>query len=1497
MADQPTLTVDSVAYDAEGQFWTVTIDGVTEEFDSPVRVTDGEDTYVLVGGGAYGTLTAALADAVDGDVIMVAPGTYTETLTVNKDVTITSLEGEKFDTVIEGGIHVTANGVTIEGLTVQGGSSFFGAGPAGILVQANGVTLQNNALYGAADSIETAGRGVLVAVATGEDLVLSGNTMIGWASGAYLNPGATGEITGNTFTENNVGLSMDDPSGLSVSGNTFDRNYIEQIGAAVPSTALDLSEIAADNTFANTPAGKQQVFIYGDGDNEAITGTAAADAIDGGDGIDTVTYAAGAKIAFVSGTWTVSLNGVIDTLTGVERVTIGGQTYLLVDEDGEAFDSIQGAIDLAGDGDTILIASGYYEETLTVTKAVTITSLEGNVDSTTIKGGIHVLEDGVTIDGLTIENGAAFPGETAAGVFVQAANVTITNSTLTGPNNAAGSRGIVTDASATGLDVSNNTVSGWASGAYLNPGAAGSVNGNIFTENNVGLSMDDPNGISVAGNTFDDNFKEQIGAAVPDNALDLSEIVADNTFENTPEGQQQVFIYGDGGDETITNTAAADKIMGGRGTDTVIYDEDAKIEFVDGAWTVTSNGVTDILTGVERVIISGKAYVLVDENDAEGFTTIQEAVTAAENGDTILVAAGNYSGSVLVDKNVTIKGAQAGIAGSAEGRGEDEAILDGGFHVMADGVTIDGFSIQNGSAFHGSGTAGIVVQANGVTLQNNVLKDTDTNLQDGTRGVLVAIGTGEDLILKDNQMEGWSTGAYLNPGAAGTVEGNTFKGNYVGLSMDAPKGITVTGNTFDGNALEQIGALVPGDSLDLSEIVAGNTFKGTPEGLQQVFIYGDGDDETIVGTAAADKIMGEGGFDTATYAAGAKIAFVAGDEKKNEKSYWTVTLNGVTDTLTGVESVIIGGQTYFLVDIGNGELDSIQDAVDLASDGDIVMVGAGRYSETVTVDKDVTIQGFNAGVAGHDRVSLGMGQETVITGGIHVLKDGVTLDGLGIAAGSIGGEIAGVFVQAANVTITNSVLTGDYGSSAPTRGIVTDASAKGLTISDNAMAGWATGAYLNPGTTGTVTGNVLIGNNVGISIDDPNGLSVTGNVLFGNTFENIGLGVYANAADAGAIIGANTILSAAAGGAVSIYGLGSGHTIQGTAYADTFYGSKNADVFVGGAGNDVINGGDGEDTAVFSGNRTDYAVSLGQNGKVTIADLRGNGGTDILSDVESFQFSNGKISLDTLVNNKAPTAVTLDANQVAENEGNGIVIGKLWTSDVNKDDTHTYELIDNAGGRFAISNGQLVVSNGSLLDYEQAQSHQVVVRATDMSGATYDQVLTVSVTDVRDENFGGSSGSDNVVGGSGKDRIFGGEGNDLLDGGAGKDVLNGGTGNDRLVGGAGQDTLTGGSGKDVFVFGHKDTSASKKSADYITDFSRKQGDKIDLSAIDANATKKGNQAFSFIGTGDFTKAGQVRYEKEGKYTYVYLNTDNDKAAEAVIKLKGAMDMQKSWFVL
>ena len=70
----------------------------------------------------------------------------------------------------------------------------------------------------------------------------------------------------------------------------------------------------------------------------------------------------------------------------------------------------------------------------------------------------------------------------------------------------------------------------------------------------------------------------------------------------------------------------------------------------------------------------------------------------------------------------------------------------------------------------------------------------------------------------------------------------------------------------------------------------------------------------------------------------------------------------------------------------------------------------------------------------------------------------------------------------------------------------------------------------------------------------------------------------------------------------------------------------------------------------------------------------------------------------------------------------------MVSEDVDQGDTHTYTLIDDAGGRFAIDqNNQLVVANGSLLDFETNTSHNIVVRTTDSGNLSFDQTLTINV--------------------------------------------------------------------------------------------------------------------------------------------------------------------------
>ncbi len=86
----------------------------------------------------------------------------------------------------------------------------------------------------------------------------------------------------------------------------------------------------------------------------------------------------------------------------------------------------------------------------------------------------------------------------------------------------------------------------------------------------------------------------------------------------------------------------------------------------------------------------------------------------------------------------------------------------------------------------------------------------------------------------------------------------------------------------------------------------------------------------------------------------------------------------------------------------------------------------------------------------------------------------------------------------------------------------------------------------------------------------------------------------------------------------------------------------------------------------------------------------------------------------TNVANDAPVDGDAAANTISEGAVNGAVVAGLSISaaDVNGGPL-VYSLLDNAGGRFAINaaTGVVTVANASLLNYEAATSHQIIVQA------------------------------------------------------------------------------------------------------------------------------------------------------------------------------------------
>jgi Ca2+-binding RTX toxin-like protein len=228
----------------------------------------------------------------------------------------------------------------------------------------------------------------------------------------------------------------------------------------------------------------------------------------------------------------------------------------------------------------------------------------------------------------------------------------------------------------------------------------------------------------------------------------------------------------------------------------------------------------------------------------------------------------------------------------------------------------------------------------------------------------------------------------------------------------------------------------------------------------------------------------------------------------------------------------------------------------------------------------------------------------------------------------------------------------------------------------------------------------------------------------------------------------------------------------------------------------------GSKIVVVDGSRLDYETAQSHKIMVLVTDSGGATYTQVLMiGVENVE-EDGELPPE----NHAPGYLKLDGNTVVENAAGNTLVGVLSAFDPDGDAV-TYELFDDAGGRFDLVGGKLVVAEGANLDYEADQTHAVTIRVTDVHGASAVQTVTINVQDVRGEVTAGSDGDDVLLGGAGKDKLSGGKGNDRLSGGDGNDVLSGGLG---------KDVLTGGKGKDAFVFSN---AASKSNTDKITDFS------------------------------------------------------------------------------
>lgn len=327
----------------------------------------------------------------------------------------------------------------------------------------------------------------------------------------------------------------------------------------------------------------------------------------------------------------------------------------------------------------------------------------------------------------------------------------------------------------------------------------------------------------------------------------------------------------------------------------------------------------------------------------------------------------------------------------------------------------------------------------------------------------------------------------------------------------------------------------------------------------------------------------------------------------------------------------------------------------------------------------------------------------------------------------------------------------------------------------------------------------------------------------------------------------------------TIFGRGGDDLLHGEDDNDRVFGETGDDRLLGGTGSDVLNGGPGRDLMQGQSGDDVYVVD---NPRDVVDEARDGGRDRVLSfithtlapEVEDLQLvGRGEINgfgntLDNVLSGN------LGSFRIANRLDGGIGDDRLYGRDGN-------DILIGGSGNDTLDGGigadlaaggtgndiYIVDNRGDRVIERENEGIDLVITTT--NEAMQANVENLTLIGPREAN---------VVGNDEANLIRGNDAANIINGRLGNDRLLGFGGDDKFVGGVGRDLLTGGSGDDVFIYTSALESFAGRSRDVILDFTL-DADLIDLSFIDADLNRSGDQAFDFIGSNAFNDAGQLRY--------------------------------------
>ena len=548
------------------------------------------------------TIQAGIDAAVNGDLVLVAPGTYVENIDfLGKAITLRSWAGADV-TIIDGNrvgsVVVFANGeaegAIINGFTIRNGDTYKGGG---IYCDTSSPTITNCTIsrnraedYGGGISCYYSSSATIMNCTISRNSATGTHSQGGGISCYYSDP----MVTNCTISENGaysgggIRCYHSDPmvTNCTVSGNSAEWGGGIKCSSSDPTITncilwgndahvgpeIHLSSGPEDPvvTYSDVQGGwpgegnidSDPLFIGG-GDYHLTVGSPCIDA--GTDAgiymdIDGDERPQGAGIDMGSDEypecWDGDMDGYGDVDCGgtdcddtdpglnpsAQEICAGG-----IDEDCDGFidsddpdcviihvpadqPTIQSAIEMALDGNLVVVAAGTYVENIDfLGKEITLRS-EAGADETIIDGNqvgsVVTLTIGVTeetvIDGFTIRNGAADQG---GGIYCKFNSLTIANCTISG-NSATGFLGLrkgggiycyCSDSTITNCTISGNTAGDAGGGIYLEDSSQTitncTISGNIAPQDGGGIYCDDSPS-TIMNSTISGNIARGYGGGI-----------------------------------------------------------------------------------------------------------------------------------------------------------------------------------------------------------------------------------------------------------------------------------------------------------------------------------------------------------------------------------------------------------------------------------------------------------------------------------------------------------------------------------------------------------------------------------------------------------------------------------------------------------------------------------------------------------------------------------------------------------------------------------------------------------------------------------------------------------------------------------------------------------------------------------------------------------------------------------------------------------------------